>query len=62
MSSGKAFIFGCVSYYIFNGVFGMSFLGSIILSWICTAIIDIVIASNKSDDKEKHDENNGTQS
>ena len=54
MSSGKAFIFGVVSYYIFTGVFGMSFLGSFILSLICTAIItDIVIASNKSDDKEK---------
>lgn len=64
MSSGKAFIFGVVSYYIFTGVFGMSSLGSIILSLICTVIIDIVIASNKSDDKEKndHDENNGTQS
>lgn len=61
----KGFIFGVVSYWIFTGVFGMSFLGSFILSLICTAIIaDIGIASNKSDDKEKndHDENNGTQS
>lgn len=44
MSSGKRFIFGFVSYYIFTGVFGMSFLGSIILSLICIAIIDRVIA------------------
>lgn len=64
MGPWKAFIFGFVTYYIFTGIFGMSFLGSFTLTLTCTFIIDAIIAFNKSDDKGKndHDKNNGTQS
>lgn len=57
MGFGKAFIFGLVCYYIFTGVFGMSFWGSFTLTAICTLIIDTVILPSKNDNKENDSDN-----
>ena len=57
MNTWQCGLFGLVSYYIFTGVFGMSFWGSFTLTAICIIIIDTVILPSKNGNKEKDSDN-----
>lgn len=57
MQMWQAFLFGVISYYVFTGLFGMSYWGSVVLSVICTITIDTVILSSKNGNKEKDSDN-----
>lgn len=65
MNAWQCGLFGFVSYYVFVGLFGMSYLGSVILSVVCIFVINAVLAINDDTDSDKkgsdNDENKNTQ-